>query len=93
MTSSAVGRSCKPLPPCDTIVVMISHAPNERSEVTIQEAIRQHKAGVRRVGKGKPYNVSQEAQDLYKLAFLVNKYGIGHLNEEELKRYRDAGGE
>ena len=58
--------------------------------MTVEEAIRQHKAGVRRVGRGQPYNVSEEAQRIYKAAYLENKYGPNAISDEDKKVLEEA---
>ena len=58
--------------------------------MTVEEAIRQHKAAVRRVGRGKPYTCSEEAQRIYKAAYLENKYGNDGLSDEDKKVLEEA---
>lgn len=51
--------------------------------MTIEEAIRHHKRAVRRVGRGAPYDVPEEVQELYKAIYLENKYGYDALDDED----------
>lgn len=61
--------------------------------MTIAEAIHQHKTGVRRVGEGKEYGVSPEAQNLYRAWWIKTTLGTQHLTGFEQNILDEAEGE
>ena len=74
---------------CDTIVLMNHTLQRKGDRMTVEEAIRRHKAAVRRVGKGHAYICDPVAVKIYTAHYRKVQGQI--LTDEEQETLRRAG--